>query len=130
MLPLQALQAEQESEGDSDSDSGGKGTRGSQASAESASYLCTRCGKTGHEFARCYSSTHFDGSWLKSPKPRPVPEEFRTIDQTWEARKGENQKAEINSFRARFVRADQYMEPDSSEPDSLVIVTEGSKICL
>ena len=121
---------EQESESDSDSDSGGKGTRGIQASAKSASYLCTRCGKTGHEFARCYSSTHFDGSWLKSPKPCPVPEEFRTIDQTWEARKGENQKAEINSFRARFVRADQYMEPDSSEPDSLVIVTEGSKICL
>jgi hypothetical protein len=97
---------------ESDSDNGGKGgksvTGGSQASAKSGPQPCTRCGKLGHEVASCYSSTHVDGSWLKSPKPCPVPEEW-AVDQTWEARKDANKKAGINTMRAHSVTADQYM---------------------
>ena len=68
----------QDSDSDSDSDGqdGKDETGGSQAPAKSGSHPCTRCGKIGHEFASCYSSNHFDGSWLTSPKPCPVPEEF------------------------------------------------------
>ena len=98
---------------ESDSDSGGQGdksvTGGSQASAKSGPQPCTRCGKIGHEFASCYSSTHFDGSWLKSPKPCPVPEELWAVDQTWEARGNANKKSDINTMRAQSVMADQYM---------------------
>ena len=150
---------------ESDSDSGGQGgkseTGGSQASAKPGPHPCTRCGKIGHEFSSCYSSTHFNGSWLTSPKPCPVPEEFWAVDQTWEARNGAN-KTKVNTMHAHIITPDQYMDNGTVfveeaywpthqvnvlcsgsdadydaedalslalKPDSLVIATEGSKIC-
>ena len=97
---------------DSDSDSGGKAgkdeTGGSQASAKSRSHPCTRCGKIGHELASCYSSTHVDGSWLKSPKPCLVPEEYRVDQAYWEAHDDSNKKSDISTMRAHIATADQY----------------------
>ena len=142
---------------DSDSDSGGQGSQAPEKSGTPGSQPCTRCGKAGHEFESCYSSTHFDGSRLISPKPCPVPEDFWAIDQTWEAHNDANQKADINAVR---VTDDQYMDNGTHyseeeaywptyqinvlcdqrtaadvqrtaiihlEPDSVVIATEGSK---
>ena len=95
---------------ESDSDSGGQSgkseTGGSQASAKPGPHPCTRCGKIGHEFSSCYSSTHFSGSWLTSPKPCPVPEDFWAVDQTWEARNGAN-KTKVNTMHAHMVTPDQ-----------------------
>ena len=73
---------------------------------------CTRCGKKGHSFDKCWAFNHADGHRLTSQKPCPEPEEFKADRQArYDREQGDKGKGTaITAFTSTMPIEDYYEE--------------------
>ena len=88
-------------------------TPASVVSTPSQPELCTRCGKKGHVFDKCWVFNHADGHRLTSQKPCPEPEVFKADRQArYDREQGDKGKATtITAFTSTIpIEEDHYEE--------------------
>ena len=81
---------------------------------------CTRCGKKGHIFDKCWAFNHADGHRLISQKPCPEPEGFKADRQArFDREQGDKGKgAAITAFTSTMPIEDYYEEEECYWPST------------